>query len=309
MNPTAVGGVGAVTARKTSAAAISIASNLILITAKIVAGALTGSIAILTEAVHSGVDLVASIIAFLSVRKSSDPPDKGHPYGHYKIENLAAVIEGLLIIVGAAIIVFEATRRLINSTEIEMIGVGIGVMAVSMVGNVFVSTFLSSRARETSSDALAADAAHLRADALTSAGVLCGLVLVELTGWEKVDAIVAMTVAAVIVFAASRILSRSSRVLVDQSLPEEELARVRAVLIAWVEGEGELISFHKLRARGSGPGHNHIDLHVQFAAGTSLERAHDIAHELQAEISRTLGGADVLIHLEPATSAHGLDTD
>jgi cation diffusion facilitator family transporter len=296
----------ALTARKTSVAVLSIASNSVLIVAKIVAGALTGSVAILTEAIHSSIDLVASVIAYLSVRKSAEPPDRGHPYGHDKIENLAAVVEGVLILVGAAIIFFEATRRLVIGSEVSLIGIGIAVMAVSLVANVIVSRLLSRRAKETSSDALAADAAHLHADALTSGGVLAGLVLVELTGWNPLDSIVAMLVATVIVYTGSRILSQSSRVLVDQSLPEKELARVRDVIRTRTGVDGELISFHKLRARGSG-GHRHIDLHVQFAAGTTLERAHDIAHELQAEISFAVGGADVLIHLEPETSARPED--
>lgn len=291
--------------RKTSAALLSIVSNSLLIVAKVVAGALTGSIAILTEAIHSSIDLMASIIAWASVRKSGNPPDRSHPYGHDKIENLAAVIEGILILVGAAIIFFEATRRLVNDSAVEMLEIGIAVMAVSMIANVVVSTFLSRRARETGSEALAADAAHLRADAATSFGVLIGLVLVRLTGWNSLDSIVAMIVAGAIVFTGVRILSRSSRVLVDETLPAGELERIRAAVLA--DDSGKIISYHKLRARGSTHGPRHIDLHVQFAPGTSLEQAHDTAHALQERISEAVGGADVLIHLEPATSSRPSD--
>lgn len=288
--------------RKTGAASVSIVSNSILIALKIVAGALTGSIAILTEAVHSAIDLIASMIAYLSVRKSADPPDVGHPYGHYKIENLAAVVEGVLILVGAAIILFEATRRLAEGSDLDMIGIGIGVMAISMIANIFVSTFLSRRAKQTRSEALAADAAHLHADAATSGAVLFGLVLVEITGWNQLDAVFAITVAVAIVATALRIMARSSRVLVDQSLPPEEMESIRRVMRDC--GSDAVIGFHKLRGRGS-DGHRHVDLHVQFADGTSLERAHDIAHDLQDDISDAVGGADVLIHLEPSTSARG----
>jgi cation diffusion facilitator family transporter len=291
--------------RKTSAALLSIVSNLVLILMKVVAGALTGSISILTEAIHSAIDLMASIIAFASVRKSDQPPDREHPYGHNKIENLAAVIEGILILVGAAIILFEATRRLINGSSIDYLGIGIAVMALSMIANLAVSTFLSSRAKETGSVALAADSAHLRADAATSLGVLVGLVLVKITGWNQLDSIVAIMVACAIVFTGVRILARSSRVLVDETIPEDELARVRAAVLAY--DSGELLSFHKLRSRGSEGGPRYIDLHVQFAEGTSLERAHDIAHELQKDISDAVGGADVLIHMEPATSSRPTD--
>ncbi|MFY9489204.1 MAG: cation diffusion facilitator family transporter [Solirubrobacterales bacterium] len=287
--------------RKTSAAMLSIASNTVLIALKVVAGAITGSIAILTEAVHSAIDLMASIIAYASVRKSGDPPDREHPYGHEKIENLAAVVEGMLILVGAAIIFFEATRRLVDGSEFRLLGVGIGVMAISMVANIIVSTFLARRARETDSQALHADAAHLSADAYTSGGVLVGLILVQVTGWNRLDSIIAMIVACAIVFTAVRILARSSRVLVDETLPDDQLEMVRLAVLAF--DTGEILSYHKLRARGGESGHRYIDLHVQFADGTSLERAHDIAHVLQENISTAVGGADVLIHLEPATSS------
>jgi cation diffusion facilitator family transporter len=279
--------------RKTSAALLSIVSNTILILMKVVAGALTGSISILTEAIHSSIDLMASIIAYASVRKSDQPPDREHPYGHDKIENLAAVVEGMLILVGAGIILFEATRRLINGSTIDYLWVGIAVMAVSMVANLAVSAVLE------------ADSAHLRADAATSFGVMLGLVLVKITGWNDLDSIVAIMVAGVIVFTGIRILASSSRVLVDETIPEDELAHVRDAVLAY--DTGELLSYHKLRSRGSEGGPRYIDLHVQFAEGTSLERAHEIAHELQDEISAAVGGADVLIHLEPAASSHPAD--
>jgi cation diffusion facilitator family transporter len=291
--------------RKTSAALLSIVSNTVLILMKVVAGALTGSISIITEAIHSAIDLMASIIAYASVRKSDQPPDRDHPYGHDKIENLAAVIEGILILVGAGIILFEATRRLINGSTIDYLWIGIAVMALSMVANLAVSAFLSSRAKETGSAALAADASHLRADAATSFGVLVGLLLVELTGWNQLDSIVAILVACAIVITGVRILASSSRVLVDETIPEDELARVRDAVLAY--DSGELLSYHKLRSRGSEGGPRYIDLHVQFAEGTSLERAHEIAHELQRDISAAVGGADVLIHMEPATSSRPSD--
>jgi cation diffusion facilitator family transporter len=291
--------------RKASAALLSIVSNTVLILMKVIAGALTGSISILTEAIHSAIDLMASIIAYASVRKSDQPPDREHPYGHDKIENLAALIEGILILLGAAIILYEATRRLLNGSHIDYLWIGIAVMAVSMLANLAVSAFLASRAKETGSAALAADAAHLRADAATSFGVLLGLLLVQITGWDELDSIVAMIVACAIVFTGIRILTTSSRVLVDETIPEDELERVRKAVLAY--DTGELLSYHKLRARGSEGGPRYIDLHVQFAEGTSLERAHEIAHELQDDISEAVGGADVLIHMEPATSSQPTD--
>ena len=285
---------------KSGAAALSIASNSTLIALKLAAGAITGSIAIVTEAAHSGIDLLASVIAFVSVRKADEPADADHPYGHEKIENLAAAIEGMLILVGAGVIVFESVRRLVNPTDVESLGVGIAVIGFSAVANLGVSTYLYRQAALTESPALEGDAAHLRTDAATSAGVLVALCLVELTGVRWLDPVTALLVAVAIVFAGVRILNRSSRVLVDEALPEAELGAVRAAIEE--HGAREVIGFHKLRARRAGS-RRYVDLHVQFAEGTTLRRAHDLTHELQGAIRERLRGADVLIHLEPEESA------
>jgi cation diffusion facilitator family transporter len=206
---------------KSGAAGLSIASNSLLIAIKLAAGAITGSIAIVTEAVHSTIDLIASVVAFVSVRKADEPADADHPYGHEKVESLAAAIEGMLILIGAGIIVYEATHRLVVGAQVESLGVGIAVMGFSVLANLLVSTVLSRQAREHDSPALEGDAAHLRTDALTSAGVLAGLAVVEVTGIVAFDSITALVVAAAIVTAGLRIIRRSSGVLVDEVLPEE----------------------------------------------------------------------------------------
>ncbi len=285
---------------KVKAARLSIISNSILIALKVVAGAVTGSIAILTEAAHSAIDLVAAIVAYFGVRKADEPADEDHPWGHAKIENLAAAIEGMLILVGAGIIIFEGVRRLVDTPEVDSLGFGIAVIGFSAVANVVVSQYLYRQAALTDSPALAADAAHLRTDAATSTGVLVALVLVQVTGVEWIDPAVALVVAAAIVGAGVRILSRTSRVLVDETLPESELAAVRAAIEEY--GSDEVTGFHKLRARRAGS-RRYIDLHVQFAEGTTLRRAHEVTHELQREIRDRVRGADVLIHLEP--ESHG----
>ena len=281
---------------KTRAAALSIASNSALILLKVVAGTVTGSIALLTEALHSATDLIASIVAFFSIRKADEPADASHPYGHAKIEDMAAVIEGILILVGCGVITFEAVRTLIAGAQLERLGVGIGVLALSTVVNVVVSRVLSRRAEATRSPALAADAAHLRTDAATSAGVLVGLVAVTLTGWHWLDPVIALLVAAAITVAGIRIVARSSRVLVDEALPQGDLDAIRATVAAF--GDRGVVGFHALRARQAGA-RRYVDLHVQFRAGTTLEQAHRTAHQLQEQIRRRIDGADVLIHLEP----------
>jgi cation diffusion facilitator family transporter len=284
---------------KAGAATLSVVSNSVLIALKLAAGAITGSIAILTEAIHSAIDLLASIVALVSVRRADVPPDEDHPYGHEKVENLAATIEGMLILVGAGVIIYEATRRLVTGSEIESLGVGIAVIAFSMVANLAVSSFLSRRAEALDSPALEGDAAHLRADALTSLGVLAGLLLVEITDEPAFDAIAALCVAVAIVVSGVRIMRRSGRALIDEAPPPEELDRIEATIAA--ADIPDMVGYHKLRARRAGR-RRWIDLHVQFREGTTLERAHAAAHQLRDAIRAELGGADVLIHVEPESS-------
>ena len=289
---------------KSGAAALSIASNALLIAIKLAAGAITGSIAIVTEAVHSLIDLVASVVAFVSVRKADEPADAEHPYGHEKVESLTATIEGLLILVGAGIIVYEATRRLVVGAKVESLGVGIAVMGFSVLANLVVSTVLSQQAKAHESPALEGDAAHLRTDALTSAGVLVGLGLVQITGDAAFDSITALVVAAAIVTAGIRIIRRSSGVLVDEALPGEEMDRIEAAIAA--ARTPEVAGYHKLRARRAGS-RRYIDLHVQYRSGTSLERAHELAHAMRDEIESDIPRAEVMIHVEPETSLRDPD--
>jgi cation diffusion facilitator family transporter len=291
--------------RKTRAAALSIASNSVLIALKVVAGVITGSVAILTEAAHSAIDLLASLIAFFSLRKAAEPADASHPYGHAKLENLAAAIEGMLILVGAGVIVYESIHRLVIGAHVDTLGLGIGVLVLSALANFGVSRFLYREARITESPALEGDAAHLRTDAWTSVGVVVGLSLVAITGVDALDSVTALVVATAIVAAGVRLVTSSSRILVDEALPESELDDVRRVIGA--HAGGEVIGFHALRARRAGS-RRYVDMHVQFRAGTTLERAHELAHQLQSEIRKHLGGGtDVLIHLEPESALREVD--
>ncbi|MDQ6777844.1 MAG: cation diffusion facilitator family transporter [Actinomycetota bacterium] len=281
---------------KQRAAALSIVSNSSLIFLKVVAGTITGSVAILTEAVHSSIDLIASIVAFFSVRKADEPADEDHRYGHEKIENIAAAIEGVLILVGSAAIAFQAIRRLLSPSQLHSIGFGVVIVGVSIVVNLVVSGIIGRKAVATDSPALEGDAAHLRTDALSSSAVLLGLALVQFTGATWIDSAVALAVAAVILSAGVRILRGSSRALVDHALPPEEVDEIRRAIEA-VGPEG-VVGYHELRTRRAGS-RRYVDLHVQFRAGTTLEDAHRTAHELQDLIGERLSGADVLIHLEP----------
>jgi cation diffusion facilitator family transporter len=286
---------------KPRAAAVSIASNSALIALKLAAAAITGSVAILSEALHSMIDLIASVIAFISVRRADEPADVDHPYGHEKLESLAASIEGMLILAGAALIVYESVHRLTTGASVENLGIGIAVIAFSALANAGVAGFLRRQARKHQSPALAGDASHLGTDAFTSVGVLIGLALVQITGAEAIDSVVAIAVAIVIVFAGVRVLRHSASALVDEAPPPEEMDRVEAAIARARSGTPEIVGYHKLRARTTGR-RAYVDLHVQFRRGTTLERAHELAHELRDAIESDLGDAEVLIHVEPETS-------
>ncbi|HEX5617013.1 MAG TPA: cation diffusion facilitator family transporter [Solirubrobacteraceae bacterium] len=286
------------TVKRSRAAAVSIISNTSLIALKVVAGLITGSVAILTEAIHSSVDLAASFIAYFSVRQAEEPADDEHRYGHEKFENVAAAAEGVLILIGSGVIVYAAIRSLLLGPELESLGIGIGVVAFATATNLIVSTWLYRQARLSQSAALEGDAAHLRTDAYTSAGVLVGLVLAQITGAHWLDPVIALVIAAAIVVTGTRIVARSWGVLVDEALPPDEQDAIRDAIEAFA-GRG-VVGYHQLRTRRAGA-RRYVDLHVQFRSGTSLEDAHGTAHALQDEIERRLpGGTDVLIHLEPA---------
>jgi cation diffusion facilitator family transporter len=281
---------------KTRAAAVSIVSNSCLIVLKVAAGLVTGSVGILSDAVHSLMDLIASLIAWASVRKADAPADASHRYGHEKLEDLAAGAQALLLLVGALFIAVEAIRRLINGGVVGSIGVGIAVTGVAAAVNLIVSTYLERTGRATGSTALHATAADLRTDAVVSLGVLVSLVVVKLTGAHWVDPMVGLVVAAAISRTGARILIDASRRLADEALPPDELAALQQVVASFVGNE--VVGYHDLRARHVGSNHQ-VDLHLQFAAGTSLERAHYVSHQLQDAIVDRLPGTTVLVHLEP----------
>jgi cation diffusion facilitator family transporter len=287
---------------KSASAGVSIAYNATLIVAKLIAAVVTGSVAIISEALNSTVDLVASVIAFIAVRRADEPADREHPYGHEKMESVAAAIEGMLIIGGAAFIISESVGRLTRGdTEVESLGIGIAVIAFSALSATAVSLFLRRQARVHDSPALAGDAAHLGADAITSFGVLVALALVSLTGAEELDAAIAIALSLFIIFTGVNIIRRAAGILVDESPPAEEMDRIEEV-IARVRPR-EVAGYHKLRARISGR-RRYIDMHVQFESGTSLERAHELAHELRDAIEAEVPDSEVLIHAEPEASKH-----
>lgn len=287
---------------KAAAAGVSVAYNLTLIVAKLTAAIVTGSVALLSEALNSATDLFAAVIALAAVRQADEPADVEHPYGHEKVESVAATIEGMLIVVVAAYIIVESIGRLTSGdTGVDQLGVGIAVIAFSAASAATVAIFLRRQAKIHESPALEGDAAHLSADAITSFGVLLGLVAVQVTGAEWLDAVVAIALSMFIVFTGINIIRRAAGILVDESPPPEEMDRIEAA-IARMRPE-EMVGYHKLRARVTGR-RRYIDMHVQFRDGTTLEDAHSLAHRLRDAIESELRNAEVLIHVEPESSRH-----
>ena len=280
---------------RTGAAGLSIISNSFLILLKVTAGILSGSISIIAEAIHSGIDLVAAVIAFFSLRLAGRPADREHPFGHGKIENVSGTIEAALIFVAAGFIGYEAVKRIIEEEALQFLTLGIVVMAVSVVVNVIVSRHLLRVARATDSIALEADARHLTADIYTSLGVLVALVVVQITGLNVLDPIIALMVVLFILRTAYDVMKRSFGGLVDVRLPEEEEGLIASCI---VEHYGELLGFHELRTRKAGR-ERHIDLHLVVAKSASVEEAHRLCDHLESDIKCKLLHSTVIIHIEP----------
>ena len=284
--------------KKTRAAALSVASNTLLILLKITAGILTGSVSLIAEAVHSSMDLAAAVIAFFSVRVSDKVPDEEHPFGHGKAENVSGVAEGLLIFIAAGIIIYEAIHRIIAAARLETVELGMAIMALSIVVNVLVSRYLVRTAKQTDSLALEADAKHLSTDVLTMVGVFVGLALVRITGLNIFDPITALLVALMIIKAAYDITKKSYGGLIDNRLPAAEEAAIAEVIN---EHTGVLVGFHELRTRKAGS-KRFVELHLVMPNKVNLEEAHEMCDHLENDMKDRLLNVDVNIHVEPCST-------
>jgi len=279
---------------KVSIARLSILSNSVLIVLKLVVGIISGSVSILSEAIHSSMDLVAAIIAFLSVRVSDNPPDSRHPYGHGKIENISGVIEALLIFVAAIWIIIEAVKKLMGeSIELDSIGLGSIVMLISAVINAIVSRRLYKVARETNSVALEADALHLKTDVYTSLGVAIGLGLIMITGINWFDPVVAILVALFIIRESFHLLKRAFTPLLDTAWAESEIDELEKTLIKLD------VNYHDLRTRVAGH-YRFSDLHINIPSNESVGNAHIYCDKIENELTRTYENLTVTIHVEPS---------
>lgn len=288
--------------KKMGAAALSVASNGLLIVLKLVVGLLIGSVAVMSEAIHSGMDLVAAIIAFAAVRASRQAPDERHPFGHGKVENISGTVEALLIFAAAIWIIYEAVHKLVDPQEIDTPAWGVGVMLFSAIVNVFVSRRLFKVGEETDSIALKADAWHLRTDVYTSAGVMFGLLVIWVVDIVSpgvdvrwLDPMVAILVALMIIRTAWGLTRDAARDLLDTSLPEAETGWIADFIRQrWPE----VLSFHNLRTRKAGS-NRFIEFHIVVDKAMSVGRAHALGDEIVAAIKERLPETRVNIHVEP----------
>jgi len=303
--------IAAVKERKTGVALLSVGSNTILVAGKLVVGILIGSVSVISEAIHSGIDLIAAGIALFAVRRSAKPADEEHQFGHGKVENLSGAIEAILILVAAVWIVREAANKLLAMKPIETPGWGVGVMLVSAAMNIFVSRRLFKVARETRSIALEADAWHLMTDVYTSAGVMGGLIIIWLghqfmpaANLDLIDPLAALVVAALIGKAAMKLTIQAGHDLLDGSLPAEEEEWIRGFL----EGRKPTIRhFHKLRTRRAGSSRI-VDFHILVDPKLSVEASHRITEDIKRDFIAKFPGSFVTIHVEPDNAKERSDS-
>ena len=283
--------------KKKFAAGLSIASNMTLSALKVIAGIVSSSLSIISEAIHSMSDLLASFLTMFSVIKSSKPADEDHPYGHGKYEDMSGFIEGILIIFASFFIIYEASKKIIfaENTQLES-NIGIIVMLIAVIVNFIVSSILINTAKESDSISLYADGEHIRTDIYSSLGVLFGLILIKVTGYVILDPIVAIIVAVFIFKAGYAISKKALMNLLDHSLSEEEIKKIEE--IAGNCSTSVRLKENSIRARRVGPSKD-IDLTLLFEGTLSICECHKICEETENKIREIYPNSSISIHSEP----------
>ena len=280
--------------KKVRVARLSILSNSLLILLKLLAGIFSMSVSIISEAIHSFMDLLASIIAFFSVKISDAPADKRHPYGHGKFENISGVVEACLIFLAAFWIIYEAIKKIVHHNEVEKLGLGFIVMIISAIVNFIISRKLYRVAKETDSIALEADALHLKTDVFTSLGVAFGLLLLWITGEHLIDPIVAILVALLILKESFELFMKAYEPLLDSALPEKEIKKVESIILKHCSDN---VNYHNLRTRKAG-NYNYIDFHLNLPENMTVKEAHEICDIIENDIKGQMKNTEVTVHVE-----------
>ena len=273
---------------------LSIAAAVATIALKAIAYWVTGSVGLLSDALESFVNLVGAVLALAMLTVAARPEDDTHAYGHSKAEYFASSVEGVLIVLAAASIAFAAVPRLIRPRELTEIGVGLAMTIAAALVNLLVALILRRAATRHESITLAASSQHLLADVWTSVGVVAGVGLVALTGWKRLDPIVALAVAAHIVWTGIHIVAESVRGLMDTAIPEEEQRALRDVMDRY---RPEGVHYHALRTRRSGA-RRFVSVHILVPGAWTVQRGHEMSERIEHEIRATLPNVSVLTHLE-----------
>lgn len=280
--------------QRTGAVALSIVLSALLISFKVAVGLYTGSVAIISEAIQSGTDLIAAVIAFVAIRGAAKPPDATHPYGHGKFESLAATIEALLIFGAAALIIYESARRLYYGAVIENVDWGIGIMLFSAGSDFIVSRHLFRVARRTESPAIEAEAWNLATDLYAAFAVVIGLFIVRVTGIQAFDPIVGIGVALLILRTAWNVARGGIGDLVDESIPEMDQSKIREIL----DGHSRMFSaVRTMRTRRAG-GRRLVYIALEFPPTVSMADAHAVTEHLERDIRMVYPGSTVTVEAE-----------
>jgi len=274
---------------------LSIGAAVITIALKAVAYFLTGSVGLLSDALESIVNLVGAMMALAMLTIAARPADEDHTYGHSKAEYFSSGVEGTLILIAAVSIVITAIPRLITPKPLEQVGLGLGISVAASLVNLVVALVLSKAAKRYNSITLEADAQHLMTDVWTSVGVLAGVGLVALTGWERLDPIVAIIVAANIVWSGVGIVRKSALGLMDTALPVEEQAILKGILEKYTQEKG--VEYHALRSRQSGS-RQFVSFHVLVPGKWTVHRGHRLLESIEADIRHAMPSVTVFTHLE-----------
>jgi len=283
--------------KKAKAARLSVFSNAFLIVLNLTVGLISGSVSIISEAIHTFIDLLAAIMAYFSVKIADSPPDKEHPYGHGKYENISGVVEALLIFVASGWIIYHSVSRLTSEHTIDHMGLTLGfiVMVISAIVDLFVSRHMYRVAKETDSIALKADALHLSVHVYTSLGIGVSLLVIYFTGWDFLDPIAAIVVAAFILKEAFEILVEAFKPLIDNALPKEEQ---KLILNTINKFKTESMSYHMVRTRKAGS-NRELDFHLEVPGNMSVKESHDLCDKIESELKKSLPNLEITIHVEP----------
>lgn len=274
---------------------LSVISNSLVVMLKIVVGIITGSVAILSEAIHSFLDLIAAFIAFISVRISKKPADTGHPYGHGKVENLSGTIETILIFAAGIWMIYECVQKLVNPEPVHLPVLGIVVMLLGALINLIVSKLVKREAEKVNSVAMKSNALHLLTDVYTSLGVAASLLVVTLTEWYILDPIIGMVLAVYIIYEAFKLMKEAFPPLIDTRLSEEEEKTILKIIETFQQ---EFIEIHDFRTRRSGP-QEYIDFHLVVPSHVTIKDVHDLCDRIERDITDEFKQAQVMIHPEP----------